>query len=92
MKHQERWSQKGDLRKFQRQQVELMLVVATFEAAHPVPVFPPGVDVHWEMQRRMVWNAKQHTSEERELVYEISWIAELGVWRSFLRSQRKVQS
>jgi hypothetical protein len=34
----------------------------------------------------------QHTSGERELVYEISWIAELGVWRRFLRSQRKVQN
>ena len=54
--------------------------------------FPTGVDVHWETQRRMVWNVREHMSEERELVYEISWIAELGLWRSFLRSQRKVKS
>jgi len=40
----------------------------------------------------MVWNVREHTSEERELVYEISWIAERGLWRSFLQSQRKVKS
>ncbi len=58
----------------------------------PVPTFPAGVDVRWETQRRMVWNVREHTSEECELVYEISWIPELGLWRSFLRSQRKVNS
>ena len=61
-------------------------------AVLPVPGFPGGVHVHWETQRRMVWNVREHRSEERELVYEISWIAELGLWRSFLRSQRKVNS
>lgn len=65
---------------------------ASNPAAHPVPTFPVGVDVHWETHRRMVWNVREHRSEERELVYEISWIAELGLWRSFLRSQRKVNS
>jgi len=40
----------------------------------------------------MVWNEREHISEERELVYEISWVEELGLWRSFLRSQRKVKS
>ena len=54
--------------------------------------FPAGVDVHWETQRRVVWNEQEHTREEHELVYEISWINELGLWRSFLRSQRKVTS
>jgi len=39
-----------------------------------------------------VWNEREHASEKYELIYEISWIAELGVWRRFLRSQRKVQS
>jgi hypothetical protein len=58
----------------------------------PVPGFHAGVEPHWETQRRMVWNEREHTSEERELVYEISWVAELGLWRSFLRSQRKVKS
>lgn len=69
-----------------------MCVVANYAAALSVPVFPAGVDAHWETESRMVWNEQQHTSEKRELVYEISWIAELGVWRRFLRSQRKVQS
>ena len=58
----------------------------------PVPTFPAGVDVHWETQRRMVWNVHEHRSEERELVYEISWIPELGLWRSLLRSQHKVKN
>jgi len=57
-----------------------------------IPGFPAGVDVHWETQRRVVWNEREHTREEHELVYEISWINELGLWRSFLRSQSKVTS
>lgn len=56
------------------------------------PAFPAGVDAHWETQNRTVWNEREHASEERELVYEISWIAELGVWRRFLRSQRKARN
>jgi hypothetical protein len=60
-------------------------------ASNSVPSFPAGVDVYWATQRRIVWNELQPTSEELELVYEISWIAELGLWRSFLRSQRKVK-
>jgi len=47
---------------------------------------------HWETENRMVWNQQQHTSEEHEFVYEISWITELGVWRRFLRSQRLVKN
>jgi hypothetical protein len=58
----------------------------------PVPGFPAGVDVHWERQRHIVWNELDHRSEERELVYEISWVAELGLRRGFLRSQRKASS
>jgi hypothetical protein len=60
--------------------------------ATPVPVFPAGVNARLETQNRAVWNELEHASEERELVYEISWIAELGIWRRFLRSNRKVQS
>jgi len=52
--------------------------------------FPAGVDTHWETQRRVVWNERKHTSEEHELVYEISWVEELGLWRSFLRSHHTV--
>jgi len=57
-----------------------------------VPAFPAGVDARRETENRMVWNEQEHASEERELVYEISWIAELGVWRRFLRSQRKARN
>jgi hypothetical protein len=52
--------------------------------------FPPGIDVRWETVRRVKWNAQRHASEECELVYEVSWIAEIGVWRRFLRSQQTV--
>jgi hypothetical protein len=53
--------------------------------------FPAGIDAHCEKENRTVWNEREHASEERELVYEISWISELGVWRRFLRSQRRLQ-
>jgi hypothetical protein len=69
-----------------------MSATATFAEALPVPAFPAGVDTHWETENRMVWNERRHTSEEREFVYEVSWIAELGAWRRFLRSQRPVKS
>jgi hypothetical protein len=69
-----------------------MSAVASNSEALPVPGFPAGVDVHWETQRRIVWIEREHTSKERELVYEISWIAERGLWRSFLRSQREIAS
>ena len=48
--------------------------------------------MRWETRRRVVWNEQEHTPEEHQLVYEISWIEELGLWRSFLRSQSKVTS
>jgi hypothetical protein len=56
------------------------------------PAFPAGVDARWETENRTVWNEQERASEERELIYEISWIAELGVWRRFLRSQRKARN
>ena len=61
-------------------------------AAPLVPAFPAGVDVRWETENRTVWNEREHASEKRELVYEISWIAELGIWRRFLRSNRKLSN
>ena len=60
-------------------------------AAPLVSAFPAGVDARWETESRAVWNEQEHVSEKRELVYEISWIAELGVWRRFLRSERKAR-
>jgi hypothetical protein len=52
----------------------------------------PAVDARWETEHRMVWNQQHHISEEHELVYEITWVAELGSWRRFLRFQRTVNS
>ncbi len=69
-----------------------MSAVASSSAILPISGFPAGVDVHWETQRRVVWNEHGHTREEHELVYEISWIKELGLWRSFLRSRHLVKS
>ena len=67
-----------------------MSAAASSSTTLPMSGFPVGVDVHWETQRRDIWNEQEHTREERELVYEISWIKELGLWRSFLRSHHKV--
>jgi hypothetical protein len=69
-----------------------MSAVASSSAILPISGFPAGVDMPWETRRRVVWNEQEHTHEEHELVYEISWIKELGVWRRFLRSQCKVTS
>ncbi len=55
-------------------------------------MFPAGTDTHWETENHKMWNEREHASEERELVYEISWISELGVWRRFLRSQRRLRT
>ncbi len=69
-----------------------MSVVVSSSAMLPISGFPEGVDVHWEAQRRVVWNEQEHAREEQEFVYEISWIEELGLWRTFLRSHHKVNS
>jgi hypothetical protein len=66
--------------------------VTNAAAAFPVLIFPARADTHWETQIRTVWNDREHQSEELELVYEVSWIAELGAWRRFLCSRRKIQS
>ena len=54
--------------------------------------FADGIETHWETVTHLVWNEQEHTNEEQELVYEVSWIAELATWRRFLRSQRRVKS
>jgi hypothetical protein len=53
--------------------------------------FPPGLDAYWETINQTVWNERENSSEKCELVYEISWIAELGTWRRFLRSRKKLR-
>jgi len=40
--------------------------------------FAATVELHWETENRVVWNKHEHTNEDRELVYEFSWIEELG--------------
>jgi hypothetical protein len=67
-----------------------MSAVASSSAILPISGFPEAVNVHWETQRRVMWNEQEHKREEHELVYEISWIEELGLWRTFLRAHHKV--
>jgi hypothetical protein len=45
-----------------------MSVLASTSAILPISGLPDGVDVHWETQRRVVWNAREHSIEEHELV------------------------
>jgi len=52
--------------------------------------FPQRTDVHWETTNFPIWNAQEGTAEQHELVYEVSWVEELGTWRRFLTSRRKV--
>jgi hypothetical protein len=47
--------------------------------------------VRVETEKRFSWNEQERVNEEQELVYEVSWICELGAWRRFLRSCRSVQ-
>jgi hypothetical protein len=69
-----------------------MSEVASSSAILPISCFAAGVGVRWETHRRVVWNEQERMREEHELVYEISWIKELDLWRRFLRSQRKLTS
>ena len=48
--------------------------------ALPTPVLQEGIDLHYEIENRVVWNERERRNEERELVYEISWIPELSTW------------
>lgn len=52
--------------------------------------FPEKIDTHFETTNLPVWNSQEGTAEHQELTYEISWIEELGMWRRFLTSRRKV--
>ena len=58
--------------------------------AVPAAPFPERTDVHWETTSLQVWNAREGAAEQHELVYEVSWVDELGTWRRFLTSRRKV--
>jgi hypothetical protein len=63
---------------------------SSHEPAVQVVAFPVGCNAHWETQNRSVWNQEECADEEQELVYEVTWIPELDVWRRFLRSRRRV--
>ena len=41
------------------------------------PALLQGIDLRYETENRLVWNERERRNEERELVYEISWIPEL---------------
>jgi hypothetical protein len=66
-----------------------MYTAANRESNTPV-AFPVGLDVHWETETRFMWNERERACEKQELIYEVSWIRELGVWRRFLIARRKV--
>jgi hypothetical protein len=72
-------------------EVEMTYEVHGQAAAEWAP-FPERTDVHWEAANLQVWSAREGTAEQQELVYEVSWIKELGTWRRFLTSRRKVRS
>ena len=69
----------------------MIYTAASRETITPV-AFPTGLDVHWETENRVVWNEREGITEKQELVYEVSWICELGTWRRFLRSRRRVEN
>lgn len=57
--------------------------ISHFEKYRADP-FPERTDVHWETTNLEIWNTREFTKEQQELVYEVSWIKELGTWRRFL--------
>ena len=68
-----------------------MQILASSSAVLPVRGFSEGVQVRGEMQPRVVRNEGADMNEVHELVYEISWIEELGLWRTFLRPHHMVK-
>ena len=68
-----------------------MQILASSSAVLPVRGFPEEVQVREEMQPRVVRNEGADMNEVHELVYEISWIEELGLWRTFLRPHHMVK-
>jgi hypothetical protein len=53
-------------------------------------VLPPSAETHWETDNRVVWNEMESAAQEQELIYEVTWIPEIGAWRQFLKSRRNV--
>lgn len=69
-----------------------MVYTTTDRDTRTPAAFPAGLDVHWEAETRVIWNEREPATEKEELIYEVSWIRELGAWRRFLRSRRRVQN
>jgi hypothetical protein len=57
-----------------------------------MPAFPKRTDTHFEITNLSVCNPPESTAEHEELIYEVSWIEELGMWRRFLISRRVVRN
>jgi hypothetical protein len=66
------------------------MYTAANRESNTLVAFPVGLEVHWETENRLIWNERERLSEKQELIYEVSWICELGVWRRFLIARRKV--
>ena len=73
-------------------QVKMRYEVYSHATAAYIAPFPERVDAHLETTNLAVWNALEGATNQQELVYEVSWIEELGMWRRFLTARRKVQN
>jgi len=78
--------------KFQTRTLSVMQNATSHVPALPLPMFPAGVDTRWETTNYVAWNDRERIAEKQELIYEVAWIPELGSWRRFLRSRRKLPS
>ncbi len=70
--------------------MDIMRLVDQRATALPVSTEPVGTDPHYETECRTIWNEDKQTSEVHEFIYEVTWIAELRVWRRFLRTHHIV--
>ena len=69
-----------------------MVYTTTDQDARTPTAFPAGLDVHWETDSWVMWNEQERVAEKQELIYEVSWIREIGAWRRFLAPRQKVQN
>lgn len=57
-----------------------------------VASFPNATDIHWITENSALWNEEHHRTEECELIYKVSWVPELSMWRTFLGSRRWLEA
>jgi hypothetical protein len=81
----------AELWKFRPRRLKMTCTTASYAPAINAAVLPARVDEYWETQNRLVWNESECAIEAQELIYEVTWVPELGAWRRFLKSRRKVQ-